>query len=69
MEDVSRDLSPLKEQGKVEGFFNTAENAGRLGSLVENIRDAMMEYQVCALHNSFPLYLTFVPDFITARHL
>ena len=46
MEDVGRDLVALEKQGKVEGFFNNAENAGKLSSLVEDIRDAMMEYQV-----------------------
>ena len=37
----------MEEQGKVEGFFNNVENADRLGGLVEDIRDAMIEYQVC----------------------
>jgi len=46
LQDVRQDLSPLEEQGRVEGFFNNAENAGKLGGLVEEIRDAMMEYQV-----------------------
>ena len=46
LQDVGRDLVPLKKQGKVEGFFNNAENAGKLSSLVEEIRDMMMEYQV-----------------------
>ena len=46
LQDVGRDLVPLKKQGKVEGFFNNSENAGKLSSLVEEIRDAMMEYQV-----------------------
>ena len=46
LRDVGRDLVPLKKQGKVEGFFNNSENAGKLSSLVEEIRDAMMEYQV-----------------------
>jgi hypothetical protein len=49
LQDVVRDLVPLEEQGKVEGFFNNAENAGKLGGLVEDIRDVMMDYQVCAL--------------------
>jgi hypothetical protein len=47
LQDVLRDLAPLETQGKVEGFFTNAENAGTLGGLVEDIRDAMMEYQVC----------------------
>ena len=47
LQDVRQDLVPLEKQGKVEGFFNNAENAGKLGGLVEDIRDAMIEYQVC----------------------
>ena len=46
LQAVGRDLVPLKKQGKVKGFFNNSENAGKLSSLVEDIRDAMMEYQV-----------------------
>ena len=46
LEDVRRDLSSLEEQGNVEGFFNNVKNADRLGGLVEDVRDAMLEYQV-----------------------
>ena len=45
LRDVGRDLVSLGKQGKVEGFFSNTENAGKLSSLVEEIRDAMMEYQ------------------------
>ena len=31
----------------IEGFFNNVENADKLGGLVEDIRDAMIWYQVC----------------------
>jgi len=48
LQDVLRDLSSLEEQGKAEEFFNNAENAGKLDGPVENIRDAIMEYQVRA---------------------
>jgi hypothetical protein len=34
------------EQGKVEGFFNNVNNADKLGGLVEDIRDAVTDYQV-----------------------
>ena len=47
LDGVLRGLAPLEKQGKAEGFFNNAENAGKLGGLVEDIRDAMLEYQVC----------------------
>ena len=44
---VCQDIATLEEQGKVEGFVNNVRNADKLGSLVEDIRDGMMEYQVC----------------------
>jgi hypothetical protein len=46
LEDILRELKPLTEQGMVEGFFNNVKNADKLGDLVEDIRDAMMDYQV-----------------------
>ena len=46
LEDVRRDLTLLAEQGKVTGFLTNAENARRISGLVEDIRDAMMDYQV-----------------------
>jgi hypothetical protein len=49
LEDIHRDLALLGEQGKAKGFFNNVENADRLSGLVEDIRDAIMDYQVCAL--------------------
>ena len=58
LQEVVRDLAPLKKQGKIEGFFNNTENAARLGGLVEGVRDALIEYQVCASNASFPPLLT-----------
>ena len=69
MQEVLRDLAPLERQGKVEGFFNNTENAAQLGGLVEGIRDAMMEYQVCALNYSSPPRLIFLSDFTATRDL
>ena len=31
----------------VEGFLNNAKNAEKLGGLVDDIRDVVIEYQVC----------------------
>jgi hypothetical protein len=36
----------LAKQGKIEGFFSNVKNADKLGSLVDDIRDAIIEYQV-----------------------
>ena len=48
LEKIQRELDPLAKQGTVEGFFNNVKNADKLGGLVEDIRDAVMEYQVCS---------------------
>ena len=69
LQEVLRNLAPLEKIGKVEGFFNNTENAAQLGGLVEGIRDAMMEYQVCTSNSSSSLFLTFLPDFVAARDL
>ena len=66
---VRRDLLPLEKQGKVEGFFKNSENSGKLVSLVEDIRDAMVEYQVCIPTQPPQAPLTPAPDLNTARHL
>ena len=54
LEDIHQDLALLGEQGKAEGFFNNVQNADKLGSLVEDIRDAVMDYQVCIPLNNSP---------------
>ncbi|KAF9649417.1 WD40 repeat-like protein [Thelephora ganbajun] len=45
LEGIDQDLTLLAEQGRVAGFLNNARNADKLGDLLEDIRDAMMEYQ------------------------
>ena len=46
LENIHRGLSQLQGQGKIEGFFNNVDNADKLSGAVEDIRDAMMDYQV-----------------------
>lgn len=46
LEDVLRGLTPLVEQGMVVGFPTDTENVQGIDDLVEDIRDATMEYQV-----------------------
>ena len=50
LEDVHQDLVVLGSEGKTKGFFNNVENSDRLAGLVEDIRDALIDYQVCALN-------------------
>lgn len=46
LEIVLRDLVPLANRGKITRFLNSADDVNRLGGLTEDIRDAMMDYQV-----------------------
>ena len=36
----------------VKGFFSNVENADKLAGLVEDVRDAVMDYQVCGQSNN-----------------
>jgi len=69
LEDVHRDLTLLAEQGKIKGFFHNTENVNKLGGIVEDIRDAMMEYQVCIQKLFIRAPITFATDLLTARYL
>ena len=52
--DIHQSLSLPAEQGKIKGFLTNPENVQRVNTLVEDIREALMEYQVCILGYSFP---------------
>ena len=69
MEDVHEDLILLSEQGRAQGFFDNIKNADKLAGLVDDIRDAMMEYQVCISNYSLLPCLTLVLDFIATGYL
>ena len=60
LEAICRDLALLGEQGKIGGFFNNVENADKLGGLVEDVRNALMDYQVRAPNNLSFSYLIFL---------
>lgn len=64
LEKAFRELELLKEQGKAEGFFNNVRNADTLCSLVEDIRDVVVDYQVCD-HNEL---ISPLPDFCVRHH-
>jgi hypothetical protein len=70
LETIRRDLDLLAEQGKVEGFLKNVGNANQLGGLLEDVRDAMIEYQVRIPPNYVSLqYLMFGSDFIATGYL
>ena len=69
-ECIRQDLTTLTEQGTVKGFLKNVRNADKLGGLLEDIRDAMMEYQVWVLFNYLVLqHLMFEPGFIATGYV
>ena len=67
LEGVHVDLTLLAEKGKVKGF---SENINGLGYLLEDIRDAVLEYQVrTSLKYPALQCLMFGPDFIATKYL
>jgi hypothetical protein len=46
LKDIAGELEPLAKQGKIEGFFSNVKNADKLGGLIDEIRDVVIEYQV-----------------------
>jgi len=69
LEEVRRDIAFLARQGKAEGFLNNVENVDKIGGMVEDIRDAIMEYQVRISYHSFSPRLTFAVDVAATRYL
>ena len=68
LQDSCKDLELLAKQGNIEGFFCNLDNAGGLSGLVEDICNAMVEYQVC-LGDASLAPLTSALDFLAARYL
>ena len=46
LDDILKDLVPLSQQGKFTRFLTNAEDTEKISGMVDDIRDAMMEYQV-----------------------
>ena len=51
--DICQSLTLLTEQGKVVEFLTNTENAQKINGLVEDIHEALMDYQVCIFNYSF----------------
>ena len=69
LQSVGQALILLGEQGMVKGFFNNVGNADKLNAMAEDIRDAMIDYQVCALNDPFLPCLKLLPDIDGTRHI
>ena len=54
LNDICQSLTLPTEQGEVVEFLTNAENAQKINGLVEDIHEALMDYQVCILNYLSP---------------
>jgi len=54
LKGVHQSLALPAEQGEVKSFLTNPENVQRVNSLMEDVFDTLMEYQVYTLYHSFP---------------
>ena len=59
----------ITTQNDLADFLGNLENARKLNDLVEDIRYALMDYQVRPSKTLAPLFLMSALDFIATRHL
>ena len=70
LEEIHQELDLLVGQGKIVGFLANTETARKIGGLVEDIREVMMDYQVRILTGPFLLpFLTNSPDLVATGYL
>ena len=49
LEDIRQALDRMTTQNDIVQFLSNAENAQKLNDLVDDIREVVMDYQVCPL--------------------
>ena len=70
LDQVLRELEPLAERGKIARFIHNVKDAETLTGLADDIRDAMMDYQVrTTQHLLLGLGLNLPQDRAAARYL
>lgn len=69
LKEAGQAMGLVIAQEDLTGFLSNPESAQELNSLVEDIRFALMDYQVCTSERLALSYLISALDFITARDL
>ena len=68
LEGVGRAMNSMTTQNNLMDFLNDQENSQRLNGLVEDVRYALMDYQVCIPKHSLLSGLTSASDFAATRY-
>ena len=58
----------MVEQSNVSGFLKNPDQAAAVTSVIEDIRDAIMDYQVCQSLLIILCVMNISADFATAKH-
>jgi hypothetical protein len=69
LKEVDQVLDSIATQMDLAEFLSDLENVQTLDGLVGDIRDAVMEYQVCALKPLALVVSNSAPDLVAARSL
>lgn len=46
MKTIAENMTEMKEQSQIRGYFAAADDADVISDLLEDVRDTMMDYQV-----------------------
>ena len=68
LEEIGRAMNSMTTEDDLADFLNNPENAQRLNGLVEDVRYALMDYQVRIPKHSFLSRLTSASDFTATRY-
>ena len=69
LDDVRQVLDPMATRNDIVQFLSNAENAQRLNDLVDDIREAVMDYQVRTSEGLALSVSNIRTDFLTAGYL
>jgi len=69
LKEIGQDMDSIESQIDLGLFLKKPENAQKLNGLVQDIRYALMDYQVCSPRAPAPDVTNICTDFATTRHL
>ena len=69
LEGIRQALDRMAAQKDIARFLNNTDNAQKLNNLVEDIREAVLDYQVRTSKGLSSSHLMSTPDFLTTRYL
>ena len=61
-------MGSMTARENLSDFLNDPENAQELNFRVEDVRYALLDYQVCPPEDSLSSYLTLASDFVAAGY-